>query len=347
LHLNIGKEQRMSTFTTYIGARDGVYRLQGDQLDSLGLTDQRVWAIHGWHNESGAVTLLAGTYGDGIFRSDDGGKSWSPSSDGLTATALRTIGPDPTQPEALLCGTEPGRAFRSHDGGHSWSELTGIHDLEAYEEWYLPYSPRAGAIRNFYSPPGSGSRLLASVEVGGLLDSPDAGETWSYIEVPPDHDIHHIGGHPDDPNLLYASLGYAGLKNEKRDEHSPKLGGVGRSRDGGKSWTKLLTDYTRATIIPPTHTNLILAGPAPFVGRMGRIDVSSDGGDTWQSASNGIETPMVDMVELFQLAPDNSIWAVTSGGNLLWSEPGDWHWRSALPNGKRLDVQSAVFLSNG
>lgn len=336
----------MAGFMTYVGTRDGVYRLDGGKLESLGLKQHRVWAIHAWRGDNGNHTILAGTYGDGIYRSDDGGRTWSQSNEGLTSTALRTIAPDPVQPDALICGTEPGRAFRSHDGGHSWTELQGIRGLPGYEEWYLPYSPRAGAIRNFYSPPDSGSRLMASVEVGGLLNSEDGGETWSYIEVGPDHDIHNIGGHPDDGNLLYASLGYAGLKHEQRDENSPKLGGVGRSRDGGKTWKKLLTDYTRATIIPPTHKHLLLAGPAPYVGREGRIDVSSDGGDSWESASGGIETPMEDMVELFQLAPDNSVWAITSGGSLLWSEPGDWHWQPAMPDGDGPDVQSTSFISN-
>lgn len=336
----------MASFVTYVGARNGVFRLQSGRLEPLGLDDHRVWAIHAWRGDQGNDTILAGTYGDGIYRSDDDGRTWSPSSEGLTATALRTIGPDPTRPEALLCGTEPGRAFRSHDGGYNWSDLRGIRALPAYEEWYLPYSPRAGAIRNFYAPPGSRVRLMASVEVGGLLNSDDGGATWSYVDVGPDHDIHHIGGHPDDGNLLYASLGYAGLKNEKRDDSSPKLGGVGRSRDGGKTWTKLLSDYTRATIIPPTHKHLVLAGPAPHVGRMGRIDVSADGGDSWEPASAGIETPMEDMVELFQVAPDDTIWAITSGGSLLWSESGDWHWRSALPNGSGPDVQSVSFISS-
>ena len=45
---------------------------------------------------NGHDTVLAGTYGDGIFRSTDSGQSWQPANDGLTATALRTIQPDPT-----------------------------------------------------------------------------------------------------------------------------------------------------------------------------------------------------------------------------------------------------------
>lgn len=334
-------------FDAFIGTGSGVRRLTSSGLDSLGLEDQRVSAIHAWGEPDGSTVILAGTYGNGMFRSEDAGHTWQPANDGLTAPAMRTITPDPTQTGALLCGTEPGRVFRSTDGGRSWRELEGIHKLPGYEEWFLPYSPRAGAVRNLYSPTGSGRRLLASVEVGGLLESPDAGETWSYVDVGPDHDIHHITGHPEDPNLLYASLGYAALKSQPRTDGSPKLGGVARSRDGGATWTKLLTDYTRATIIPPTHPHFVLAGPAPHVGRMGRIEVSSDGGDTWQPASDGIDTPMEDMVELFLAAPDGSIWAICSGGRLLRSEPGEWHWRSALPEGAPANVEAVSFVVTG
>src|SRR5206468_7787670 len=136
----------------------------------------------------------------------------------------------------------------------------------------LPYSPCAGAVRNIYGAPG-GSRLLASVEGGGLLDSPDDGATWSYLPVAVDPDIHHITGHPTDPDLLFVSIGWAGPKHERRPANAPKLGGVARSRDGGRTWQKFHTDYTRATIVPPARPDLVLAGPAKQVGAEGRIEV--------------------------------------------------------------------------
>ncbi|MEX2314756.1 MAG: sialidase family protein, partial [Thermomicrobiales bacterium] len=212
--------------------------------------------------------------------------------------------------------------------------------------WFLPYSPRAGAVRNNHAT-GEGKRLLASVEVGGLLDSRDGGETWSYVKVLYDEDLHHITSHPNDPNLLFASLGYASIKHEWRDDEQHKFGGIARSRDGGATWHKLETDYTRATIIPPTHSELVLAGPAPNVGQNGRIVVSSDAGDTWEPASDGIDTPMPDMVELFVAAPDNTIWAICSGGRLLTATAGEWRWRSALPEGHELDVESVSFVRSG
>ncbi|HET9015630.1 MAG TPA: hypothetical protein VFN57_08535 [Thermomicrobiaceae bacterium] len=334
----------MEKFETYIGTASGVHRLGGSGAESLGLADERISAVHAFRAASGDTVVLAGSYGDGLFRSADGGRSWQPIGEGLTAPAFRTIAPDPTRPGAILAGTEPGRIFRSEDEGRSWRELDGIRAIPAHEEWYLPYSPRAGAVRNVYSPPGSDSRLLASVEVGGLLDSPDGGLSWTISPIGPDDDIHYVTGHPDQPNLLFAALGYAALKSRHRDESSPRLGGVGRSRDGGKTWQVLHTDYTRAVIVPPTHHELLLAGPSPQVGRMGRIEVSRDFGDSWEPAAGRLQTPMEDMVEVFQAAPDGSIWAVCSGGRLLRAEPEEWQWRSALPAGLGARVEAASFL---
>ncbi len=332
-------------FDTYIGTSNGAYRLSQGHLESLGLRSERIWAIHAFR-DGNADVVLAGSYGNGMYRSSDRGSSWTPANVGLTADAFRYIGLDPHDAGAILAGTEPGRIFRSTDAGVSWSELSGVVDLKGIDKWYLPYSPRAGAVRNIYAPPGDNERLLASVEVGGLLDSNDGGQTWNYIQIFHDEDLHHITGHPDNRDLLFASLGYASIKHEWRDDEGHQFGGIARSRDGGKTWQKLETDYTRATIIPPSHPDQVLAGPAPNVGQNGRIVVSSDGGDSWQAASNGIETPMPDMVELFVAAPDDSIWAICSGGRLLSAVAGKWNWQSVLPNGADLHVESVSFVAS-
>jgi photosystem II stability/assembly factor-like uncharacterized protein len=278
-----------------------------------------------------------------MFRSEDGGRTWAPANGGLTASAFRCTGPDPLISNAIIAGTEPARIFRSQDGGRGWQELAGITRIPGYEKWYLPYSPRAGAVRNVYAPPGSTGRLFASVEVGGLLRSEDGGSTWVCEPVIEDDDIHFITGHPRDANLLFAALGYAGLPGRPRSE-GYRLGGIARSNDGGKSWIKLETDYTRAVLVPPSRPDLVLAGPAPEVSREGRIVVSSDGGETWAPASSGIVTPMPDMVEVFATAPDDSIWAICSGGRLLRATPGEWIWRSALPDDAAVQVESVTFV---
>lgn len=332
-------------FRTYIGAQQGVYRLANGEIEPLGLEEHRVSAIYAHHDDNGNDIILAGTYGDGLFRSSDSGATWEPANDGLTASAFRTIQDDPTTPGAIICGTEPARAFRSMDRGATWTGLEGIKEIETVPDWYLPYSPRAGALRNFYSPPGQPEYLLGSVEVGGLLSSHDAGESWELTDILGDDDIHYVTGHPSDAPILYAALGWASLDHDRRREDEPQLGGVARSEDGGKNWRKFHTDYTRAVIVPPAAPSLLLTAPAKRVGRLGRIEVSADGGESWQPADAGLESPMEDMVELFVPAPDESIWAVCSGGRLLVSEPGPWSWRSPLPEGIAIHAESVSFVN--
>ncbi|HEV8637310.1 MAG TPA: sialidase family protein [Chloroflexota bacterium] len=329
-------------FDTYVGTSNGVYRLSDSGVEPLGLESEDIRAIQAWR-EDGGTMILAGSYGNGMYRSGDGGRTWSRADAGLTATALRCICPDPLHPGSILAGSEPARIFRSGDGGRTWQEMGGITRIEGHETWFLPYSPRAGAVRNIWAPPGSAGRLFASVEVGGLLRSDDGGETWTCRPVIDDEDVHHITGHPHEADVLYASLGYASLTHRWRTDEQHEFGGVARSHDGGKTWRKLESDYTRATIIPPSRPDLVLAGPAPHVGRAGRIVASPDGGDTWEPADQGIETPMPDMVELFVAAPDDTVWAVCSGGRLLCATPGEWCWRSALPVDADLHVQSISF----
>jgi photosystem II stability/assembly factor-like uncharacterized protein len=197
----------------------------------VGLERESVTALHA----EGDV-LLAGTYGGGLFRSPDGGRSWEHIEAGLTASTFRFV-------SGHLAGTEPAQVYRSSDGGRSWEEFEEITRIPGHERWFLPYSPRAGAARNASV---SGDRLLVAAEVAGLLRSDDGGRTWVCEPVAGDEDVHHVSAHPRDPNLVYASLGSASL-SRRGGQH----GGIGRSRDGGRTWKKVETDYARATIIPP------------------------------------------------------------------------------------------------
>jgi photosystem II stability/assembly factor-like uncharacterized protein len=315
--------------TAFLGTMQGVHRLGGGAAQPLGLQSERIAALL----VTAAGTLLAGTYGGGIRRSTDGGATWEPA--GPTEPTVRFLDHDVSDPGVtLLAGTEPARLFRSRDDGASWYELAGVTAIDGHERWFLPYSPRAGAARNAHTAPG---RLLVSVEVGGLLESRDGGETFTCGPVLGDEDVHEVSGHPGDPDRLYAALGSASLDRDGRPH-----GGIARSRDGGASWERIETRYTRSAIVPPARPDLLLAGPAGRVGREGALAVSADGGDTWEPADDGVETPMEDMVERFVAAPDGDVWAICSRGRLLRARPGTWSW-SAVPGSEGLDAQSVAF----
>lgn len=330
-------------FDIFVGTEDGVVAL-GDGVLDLGLDGQRVSALYAFREgERTDPTLLAGTYEAGLRRSEDWGETWE-EVEGMPEPSVRMLAPDPLAAGALLCGTEPARLYRSTDHGLTWTQVPGISSLPEQERWYLPYSPRSGALRNVDVVPGDAGHMVASVEVGGLLRTVDGGKTWVVEQVAGNDDIHQVVGDPGQVGRLWASLGYAALRHRARGPNDPPLGGVARTDDGGLHWERLHTDYTRSTIPVPAVPGLVLSGPAPEVGRAGRIVVTADGGESWQPASSGIQTPMPDMVELFVPAPDGSIFAVCSGGRLLRADPDRWEWSSALPSDWAHRVSSVAFL---
>ncbi|CAN5577983.1 hypothetical protein BH23CHL2_BH23CHL2_18330 [soil metagenome] len=335
----------------YLGTRSGVWTLDTDSgaLTGLGLEEHRFWAIHAWRGASGLDTILAGSYGAGIFRSTDGGGTWSQANDGLSAFALRTLQPDPTGGPAILAGTEPARGFRTLNGGESWQEFDSITDVAACYDWFLPYSPRAGAIRNFAAT-ASGD-LYASVEVGGLLQSPDRGSNWQLLKINPGprvhDDIHFVIVDPTDDNRLYVAMGGALVDRSHGQwlDGPRQIGGVAVSTDGGESWHKLIRDYTRAVLIPSSAREWLIAAPAESTDHGGWIVGSTDRGENWERIDCGIDTPMEDMVERFEEAPDGMIWVLCSGGRLFTAEPGIWHWASPLQlTADDLAVDSVSFV---
>src|SRR6267143_1396182 len=80
-------------------------------------------------------TLYAGAYSGGVFKSTDGGGSWTGVNTGLTDFFVRTLAIDPQTPATLYAGTysrvayDNSGVFKSTDGGGSWSSVnTGLTD---------------------------------------------------------------------------------------------------------------------------------------------------------------------------------------------------------------------------
>lgn len=72
------------------------------------------------------LTLYAGTAGNGVFKSTDGGQHWQPANTGLTNTAVTALAIDPVNPTTLYASTDNG-VFKSTDGAISWQAInTGL-----------------------------------------------------------------------------------------------------------------------------------------------------------------------------------------------------------------------------
>lgn len=254
--------------------------------------------------------ILAGTT-DGIFRSDDLGRTFGEASRGLTLRHVRWLSYHPDISDREFAGTEPASIFVSHDGGENWRECPEVAQLRDAHEWSLPYSPEAGCVRGFAF---NGNRAYAAVEVGGALRSDDAGENWRLadgsdgnpdLEGPPEPfiypDVHSLAVHPSSPDIVFAPTG----------------GGFYHSADGGRTWRLLYDCYARAVWIDPGDVSHMILGPADGVDSKGRIEESRDGGANWQPVSRGLRTPWSrHMVERFQQV-DQELFAVLSNGELI------------------------------
>ena len=282
---------------------------------------------------------LAGTR-DGVWRSTDGGKNWTEADTHLAIRYVRWLACATGEMSFVLAGTEPAAIFVSHDGAETWTACPEVEKLRDRCGWFLPYSPEAGCVRGFavFSFGAELARVFAAVEVGGVLISNNSGNTWKLVggsdgspemdralgnRIHPD--VHSIEVHPSSPDLLTAATG----------------GGLYRSDDCGVTWKSLYTCYCRAVWVDPHDPQHIIFGPADGVCRNGRIEESHDGGETWQPAAKGPETPWPQhMVERFCQA-DGQLLAVLSNGELWAAGLEAITWRQILPEIKGITAVAA------
>jgi photosystem II stability/assembly factor-like uncharacterized protein len=301
----------------YLGTDDGIVvvrRRPGDWEEiGAGLKGQKVWALA--HRPDRPRELMAGTYGRGLYHSTDAGQTWQAVGNGLSQSYVRSILWDPADPSLLLAGTEPAAIFRSVDGGLTWHDLPSVRSVPGHERWYLPYSPRAGAVRSLAAVPGLDGTFYAAIEQGGVLYTSDRGDSWVLLNSTIHPDVHQVIVAADGGSMVLAATG----------------GGIFQSTDGGKNWIRFAPDYTRAIVEQPGHPYIVVTGPAARVGHLGRVERSRDGGATWECWSHGLSVPLPGMVEQLAASPGSlddlgGYFAVLSSGDVCHSEfdQPDW-----------------------
>jgi photosystem II stability/assembly factor-like uncharacterized protein len=283
-----------------LGVGDGVYRSNdgGRTWRNLGLHDaQQIAAIAVDPNdpERVFVAALGHPYGPnrerGIYRTTDGGRSWTPVLQRDENTGGNDVDIDPTNPQivyanlwesrqgpwenAVWAGT--GGIFKSTDGGSTWRQLTaGL--------------PEGVNQTNLAIAPSNPRRLYAMVATGtvGIYRSDDAGETWTRITTD-NRPAGRIGGgdlpvplvHPRDPDVVISLSTVSWI-----------------SRDGGQTWRAYKgapggEDYQGGWINPDNPDIVLLAADQGAV-------VSLNGGDTWSSWYNQ------PTAQLYHVSADNA-----------------------------------------
>ena len=210
------------------------------------------------------VTICVGTLGQGIWRSGDGGETWTRVRQGLyTESAVRALAVHPREPQVIYAGAESG-IYRSEDRGASWKRLDS--PMNTWPIWALAIDPVDPDI------------LFAGTRPSALFRSQDGGVTWKKLDVAlaeecPNVTIPRVTAIAIDP--LDHQRVWAGIE----------VDGVRRSLDGGETWETI----TSGIPDPDIHNVAISAGPGKkvLVITPREVFATLDDGMTWEPLGIG------------------------------------------------------------
>ena len=267
----------------------------------LGPTGGNTYALVA--DPSAAGTLYAAVYGGGVFKTTDGGASWTPSSPALRGWSVHALAIDPAKPRTLFAGTWDQGVWKTSDGGTTWKRVL-----------YQP--PQQAAILAIEIDPKNTQNVVAATDTGmndGVFRSSDGGGSWtrSTEGLPANFRLFAMAMAPSSPATLYATPGE----------------GVVKSTDGGRTWkaagsgSGISGKLVRALAVDPSSADVVYAGTVNDGAWK-----SADGGASWKSVSSG---PMKDRhVYGFFVEPSQpeTVWAGVSNG-VLKSDDGGRSWR--------------------
>lgn len=273
--------------------------------------------------------LYAATYGHGVLRSADGGATWTPANRGLVHPVVRSL---LALDDALLAGTEPARAFRS-TGGLAWTELS-LGALPEAAEWYLPYSPRAGALRHLLADRVDRRRIYGAIEVGGVAVSHDAGRTWTMWDDGLHPDVHALAQSPYGD--LYAATGGGFFGAWKQRPGGAPRGAPRRSGSRGAPSTRLRwrgahrgihREYISAAAALPGGVVVIAGSWGP--GEACQIYRSEDRGRSFHTVTRGLPREFPSNVWALAAAPD-ALYLGSAEGTLFLSRDTGLSWTTLV-----------------
>ncbi|MFN0121692.1 MAG: VPS10 domain-containing protein [Blastocatellia bacterium] len=315
------------TTWTSVFDNEGSYSIGHVALDPK--NSATVWVGAGEHNAQRAIG-----YGDGVYRSDDGGRSWK--NMGLKKSEhIGRIVIDPRDSNVIYVAAQgplwgPGGdrgLYKSTDGGKTWkavltiSENTGVTDVAL--------DPRDPDV--IYAASWQRRRHVWTLINGGpesaIHKSTDGGATWTKLRVGPPGDMGRIGIaiSPVNPDVVFATV-----------EAASGGSGIFRSQDRGATWEKMSGFiaqgmYYGQIICDPKNVDRVYMPNVIF-------QVSDDGGRTFRAL--GEKSKHVDNHAIWIDPKNTDYYLVGSDGGVYESHDrgANWHFKSNLPVTQFYDV---------
>ncbi len=285
-----------------------------------------VYCGMGEHAVRGVMT----SYGDGVYKSTDAGKTWKKI--GLEKTQhIARIVIHPTNPDivyvaaqgALYGPTKERGIYKSTDGGVTWKLVLFVNELTGCNELSMDLSTPEVMYASMWEHQRKPNIVISGGAGSGLYKSTDGGETWFKIHkgLPEEKGKMAIAVSQANPNKVYAVI--------ESDSNEDK-GGLFVSNDAGGSWSMVSGDnrlvqrawYYIEVFPDPNdeHTVYVMSAQALK---------SIDGGNTWQEV-NGVHGDYHDL----WINPSNSknmIIADDGGAAITFNEGKDWSSLDIMP----------------
>jgi photosystem II stability/assembly factor-like uncharacterized protein len=278
------------------------------------------WAAHLGLPESGAQCVAsdpgnpevayAGSRGAGLWRSTDGGGSWSdcelPEEDVFSIAVSAADG-------AVYAGCEPSALFRSRDRGESWT---------SHVRWVAP-------------SPHDPDRLLVGIELGGVMLSEDGGASWLDHRPGAQRDCHALAWHPGATGRAYEAGGGGAAWSFDGGE-SWRAADEGRDRH-----------YVWALAVDPDEPDRwyvsASSGPRRAHGR-GNPDAEIyrwQGDGPWERLGGGLPEPLEAMPYALAFV-DGGLFAGFTDGTMYRSGDRGESWERLTLDGDPLEVVMAL-----
>ncbi len=236
----------MAETTVLIGTKKGAFLARSDAT-------RRDWSLSGpfcetWPTnhviaDPATGTIFAGGgnewFGPAVWKSTDGGATWTHSSQGLAYTEgeepVKAVWSLAIREGVLYAGVQPAGLFRSDDGGETWAHVEGLRNHPSRPHWN---AGGAGLILHALVPdPEDDRKIWVGISAAGVFHTSDGGASWE-----PRNKGTRADFFPDDQR--YPEFGQCVHSLVKAPGKAERLYqqnhcGMYASEDGGRLWTSI------------------------------------------------------------------------------------------------------------